>query len=163
MDHIWAPWRIEYIERPKNDGCIFCEKLRAGADRENLILHRGRHVFLVLNLYPYNPGHVMVTPYLHTSRMGDLSTEAVVEMWELADRTMEAIREAMRPEGFNLGLNLGAVAGAGVRDHLHLHVVPRWQGDTNFMPVLAETNVMPEHLSRTWEKLDAALRRVLAR
>jgi len=163
MEHLWAPWRIEYIERAREGGCIFCERLEGGRDRENLILHRATHSFLILNRFPYNPGHLMVTPYLHTTRLGDLSREAMAEMLELADVSMRAIEAAMRPEGFNLGLNLGAVAGAGVRDHLHLHVVPRWEGDTNFMPVVGSTRVLPEHLDRTFEKIHEALAAILGR
>ncbi len=154
-ERLWAPWRLDYIESGGADECIFCAKPR-GADDENLIVHRGEHAYVLMNLYPYANGHVMVAPYRHLGAPKELSTEERLEMWELLERSVAALERAMSPEGFNTGINLGRVAGAGVVGHLHLHVVPRWNGDTNFMPVLADVRVMPEHLSRTLEKLRAA-------
>jgi ATP adenylyltransferase len=153
MEQLWAPWRLEYIEKgAKQPGCIFCEKPRGG-DAENLIIHRGERAYVLLNLYPYSNGHVMVAPYRHVADPGDLEGDERAEMWSLLDASLRALRTAMEPHGFNAGMNLGRVAGAGVEDHVHLHVVPRWNGDTNFMPVLADVKVMPEHLSRTRDRL----------
>ena len=155
-ERLWAPWRLEYVAGGGDSGgCIFCDK-PALSDHDALILHRGQHTFAVLNLYPYANGHLMVAPYRHLPMPGDLNAEERAELWQLADDGITALTTAMAPHGFNCGMNLGRVAGAGVEGHLHLHVVPRWSGDTNFMPVLADTRVMPEHLSRTLEKLRAA-------
>jgi len=156
-ERLWAPWRLEYIEEgSKLPGCIFCEKPTAGDDAAQLILHRGEAAYVLLNLYPYANGHLMVAPYRHVADPGDLEAAERAELWELFDRSLRALRVAFEPHGFNAGLNLGRVAGAGVEHHLHLHVVPRWNGDTNFMPVLADVRVMPEHLSRTRERVLAA-------
>ena len=154
-ERLWAPWRLEYIESGGGDGCIFCDKPELD-DGAALIVHRGRRCYVLLNLYPYSNGHLMVAPYRHLATPGELDEAERAEMWELLDRGIAALTEAMAPHGFNCGVNLGRVAGAGVEGHLHLHVVPRWSGDTNFMPVLADTRVMPEHLSRTLEKLRTA-------
>jgi ATP adenylyltransferase len=156
-ERLWAPWRLEYIESgSKQPGCIFCEKPTAGDDEAQLIVHRGEHAYVLLNLYPYANGHLMVAPYRHVADPGDLDTAERAEVWDLFDRSLRALRAAMEPHGFNAGVNLGRVAGAGVEGHVHLHVVPRWNGDTNFMPVLADVKVMPEHLSRTHERIVAA-------
>jgi ATP adenylyltransferase len=155
-ERLWAPWRLEYVAGAGDaGGCIFCDK-PALADDDALILHRGRHAFAVLNLYPYANGHLMVAPYRHLPMPGDLNADERAELWQLAGDGITALTAAMAPHGFNCGMNLGRVAGAGVEGHLHMHVVPRWNGDTNFMPVLADTRVMPEHLSRTLEKIRAA-------
>jgi ATP adenylyltransferase len=140
-------------------GCIFCEKARLPVerDRESLVVLRGERNFVILNLYPYNSAHLMVVPYSHTADLPGLDGETAGEMMALAQRMVRAIGEEYGPEGFNLGMNLGRVAGAGVADHLHLHVVPRWAGDTNFMPVVGSTKVMPELLERTWERLRGRL------
>ena len=135
------------------DGCIFCDKLGEGRDAENLILHRGERAFVLLNLYPYNSGHLMVAPFLHVGDIAALPPEVSADIWELTQRSVAALTAEYRPHGYNLGMNLGRVAGAGVPDHLHLHIVPRWNGDTNFMPVLAETKVMPEAPDRTYARL----------
>jgi ATP adenylyltransferase len=155
-ERLWAPWRMEYVtagvDKP---GCIFCEKPGA-SDEESLIVHRGQRCYVLMNLYPYSSGHLMVAPYRHIAEPGELEADERAEMWELLDRALAVLREALVPHGFNAGLNLGRVAGAGVEDHIHLHVVPRWNGDTNFMPVLADVKVMPEHLRRTTERIRSA-------
>lgn len=157
METLWAPWRIEYILGEKGKGCIFCDKPRESKDRDNLILYRGENNFIIMNAFPYNNGHMMVVPYRHTSSLEGWSSGERQEIMELADLAVAMLRRTMRPDGFNLGINMGQVAGAGIADHIHLHIVPRWNGDTNFMPVLADTRVIPEHLLATYDKLHAAL------
>jgi len=156
MERLWAPWRMAYLEIKKPEGCIFCAK-PGEEDREALILHRGEHAFILLNAFPYNNGHLMVAPYRHTADLESLSAEESREMMELCQLGLGALRRAYHPDGCNLGMNLGTVAGAGIADHLHLHLVPRWNGDTNFMPVVAETKVLPDSLQNTYDKLRAAL------
>jgi len=154
MKILWAPWRKPYIEKEVQlDGCILCEKPRNREDRKNLILFRGQYCFILLNLYPYNNGHLMISPYRHVDSLLSLSSEELAEMWRLAQKSEGILRGVMAPEGFNLGMNLGKVAGAGIADHIHLHVVPRWGGDTNFMPVTGETKVISEDVSSTYERL----------
>jgi len=153
MEHIWAPWRIEYILSQKPEGCILCDKPKAGNDKENLILYRGKRNFVIMNLYPYNPGHLMVTPYRHTSNLEDLDDEEMLENFSIVRRCVVVLKETFRPAAFNIGMNLGRVAGAGIDEHLHMHIVPRWNGDTNCMPVLSGTRVIPEALEETYEKL----------
>jgi ATP adenylyltransferase len=157
MEHLWAPWRIEYILSKKPPGCIFCDKPRESRDEENLILFRGNHHFIIMNAFPYNNGHMMVVPYRHTATLMDWSSEEQKEFMELADMAVNLLKRAMKPDGFNLGINMGQVAGAGVADHIHLHVVPRWNGDTNFMPVLSDTRVISEHLRATYAILKKTL------
>lgn len=157
MEHLFTPWRLEYILSAKKSGCIFCEMLEAEDDRELLVLHRGQHAFLVLNRYPYNNGHFMAVPYRHVDTLEDLLPEEMTEIMALAALGMRGLRRMSRPEGFNLGINVGAVAGAGVKDHLHLHVVPRWGGDTNYMSVTAATRVIPQALADTYDQLKAEL------
>jgi len=152
--HLWAPWRAEYFRMPKRDGCIFCEAM-AGAD--DLVLIRERTCFALLNAFPYTGGHLMTAPYRHTARLDDLAEGELADLIFLARRCARAIAHAFKPDGLNLGLNLGAAAGAGVTDHLHLHVVPRWTGDTNFMTVLSGHRVVSEGLRETREKFMAAL------
>ena len=155
-ERLWAPWRLEYVSGGAGEGgCIFCDKPGVDDD-EALIVHRGERAFVVLNLYPYANGHLMVAPYRHLATPGELDAGERAEVWELMDAGLVALTSAMAPAGFNCGINLGRAAGAGVEGHLHLHVVPRWNGDTNFMPVLADVRVMPEHLSRTLEKVRSA-------
>jgi ATP adenylyltransferase len=150
---IWAPWRIEYILSEKQGGCIFCEKLAEDKDRDNLILFRGETAFIIMNLYPYNPGHLMVAPYAHLSELEELSPQATLELMDLTKLSLSVIRKKMSPQGFNTGFNLGEVAGASIKEHLHMHVVPRWQGDNNFMAVLDDINVMPQALKDTYDML----------
>ncbi|MBI2346830.1 MAG: HIT domain-containing protein [Deltaproteobacteria bacterium] len=158
MDTLWAPWRMEYIRRVvgKMEACIFCPMLELGDDRERLILARGRQSFVVLNRYPYNTGHLLIVPHQHGERLGDVPPSAWAEVMELAGASVEILRETVQAAGANIGLNLGRVAGAGIADHCHLHVVPRWVGDFNFLPVLAATKSMPEYLLETYDKLRPA-------
>ncbi len=157
MDYLFTPWRMEYILSAKKPGCIFCDMLEAGDDRELLIVHRGQLAFLVLNKYPYNNGHFMAVPYRHVDTLEDLAPEEMTEIMMLAALGMRGLRQAARPEGFNLGINVGAAAGAGVKDHIHLHVVPRWVGDTNYMSVLSDTRVIPQMLADTYDQLKAVV------
>ncbi len=153
---IWAPWRLEYVKDAAKDveeECIFCAKPAEGDDRANLIVHRGERCFVILNLFPYTNGHLMVAPYEHLATLPDLDTETLAEMMELTKQAMDALEEAYAPDGYNVGFNQGKVAGAGVEHHIHMHVVPRWGGDTNFMPVLGETRVMPQSLEDSYDAL----------
>lgn len=154
MEHLWAPWRMEYLTgEQKVDGCLFCVKFGEARDEENLILCRGETCFVIMNRYPYNNGHLMVVPIRHIGEISGLATVEQVELLALAGHCTMVMTTVMHAEGFNIGMNLGKVAGAGVADHLHLHIVPRWKGDTNFMPVLVETRVISEALSETYKKL----------
>jgi ATP adenylyltransferase len=186
MDHLWTPWRYAYVtdERkdarkgvpeeldawPGDNGCVFCNIIAAvdyaieqgmpaeDAERAAGVVVRGRFNFLCLNRYPYNAGHLMVVPYVHLSSLAALNQETAHELIDFAQRTERALGEVYHPHGFNLGLNLGKAAGAGVAEHLHLHALPRWAGDTNFMTVVSETRVLPEDLSVTWQRLRTAFR-----
>lgn len=153
MELIWAPWRIEYIQMEKPEGCILCNKPEQNNDTLNYILYRGQKNFVMLNAYPYNPGHLMIAPYRHTASIEELTDEELKEHFEIARRSTSILRQVFNPGGFNLGINLGRIAGAGIDDHFHTHIVPRWQGDTNFMPVIADVRVVPEALSETYQKL----------
>ena len=156
MKQLWAPWRIEYILSKKGPGCIFCELPAEDKDRDNLIIHRAGKNFVIMNRYPYNNGHLMVVPYFHTSSFEGLDTETLSEMMALTRACTDALTAVMRPEGFNIGLNMGAAAGAGIHEHLHMHIVPRWVGDSSFMAVLDDVRVVPEHLKETYDKLKEA-------
>lgn len=156
MERLWTPWRMEYILSDKADGCIFCQMIEAGDDRACHILHRGQRAFAVLNRYPYNNGHLMVVPYEHVASLEDLDEETLSELMQLVNKGMAALRKTTNPHGFNIGVNLGKAAGAGVDDHVHIHVVPRWEGDTNFMTILAGTRMVPEMLDQTCSRLGAA-------
>ena len=158
MERLWAPWRLEYITQEKPDGCFLCEKPLSDDDRANYIVYRGSHAFVLLNAFPYNNGHLMIAPYAHLSDLDELPRETLLEMVDLCQDATRALRLTSHPDGFNVGFNLGAAAGAGIKDHLHLHVVPRWAGDTNFMPVLADVRVVPQSLERAWEVLSQAFR-----
>lgn len=158
MDRLWSPWRYKYVSRTvASEGCVFCNK-PSESDEEGLILFRGRHNFVILNLFPYTSGHLMVVPYEHTAALETLNPETATEMMALAQRAVSCLKKVYRPEGLNLGMNLGECAGAGIAEHLHMHVLPRWQGDANFMTTVGETRVMPEDLSDTWRRLSAAFR-----
>ncbi len=158
MERIWAPWRMRYIETVDSGGCIFCEKLEDGQDdRENLVLLRGKKCFIVLNLYPYTNGHLMVVPYRHAGSPVDLEQDELLEFAELARQGMRILEKSIAPHGFNLGINVGRAAGAGVEGHVHFHVVPRWEGDTNYMAVVSGSRVIPESLEETYEKLQRAV------
>jgi ATP adenylyltransferase len=152
---LWAPWRLEYIQSAdEQEGCFLC-RARDG-DEESLVVHRGKRAFVVLNKYPYASGHLLVAPNRHEGEFGDLEDEEALEVHHLAAAGLAALAETMGPQGFNIGWNLGRIAGAGVVDHVHLHVVPRWAGDTNFMPVLADVKVLPEALEQSRRKLAQA-------
>lgn len=153
MEILWAPWRMKYILKDKEEGCIFCTKPAEGADKENLILLRGEQCFVIMNFYPYNNGHLMVVPYRHIANLEDLTEGENLEMMRLIGRCVSVLKKAISPHGFNIGMNLGKMAGAGVENHLHFHIVPRWEGDTNYMPIIGHTNVVSEGLEQTWEKL----------
>jgi len=153
---LWAPWRMEFIDAPKPAGCIFCELPAAEGeeeDRRSLVAHRSARSFTLLNKFPYNNGHVLVIPRAHVSALEELTPGDFADLHDELRRAVAVIREVYRAEGMNVGMNLGKVAGAGIADHLHYHVVPRWGGDTNFMPVLADTKVMIEHLDQSWQKI----------
>ncbi len=157
MDRLWAPWRMEYIlstvKEPDDTECVFCKLLADSNDERNLIVHRGRLAFVVMNIFPYTSGHVMVVPTRHTGDFGSLLRDEHLELAELIRRSQDALTKAMRPHAFNIGMNLGRASGAGIVDHLHYHVVPRWSGDSNFMSTTADTKVMSESLPDTWKRL----------
>jgi ATP adenylyltransferase len=153
---IWAPWRLPYVKdaaKDKDEECIFCTKPAADDDVANFIVHRGERCFVILNTFPYTNGHLMVAPYEHTSALQDLDAETIAEMMGLSQQAMRRLEEAYSPNGYNVGFNQGRIAGAGFEGHIHMHIVPRWGGDTNFMPVLADTRVMPQALDQTYEAL----------
>ncbi len=159
MDQLFAPWRIEWVEREGDDedsGCVFCRLPEESEDRDNRLVARSDHAFVLLNNYPYNPGHAMVIPYDHTGDYRDLSEAVLLDHARLKQRTFEAIDDALGPQAFNAGLNLGGPAGGSIEDHLHTHVVPRWGGDTNFMPVIGETKVIVEAIEDTYDRIHEA-------
>jgi len=158
MERLWAPWRLQYVTQEKPGGCIFCDKPLLGDDRAAHIVHRGTLAYVILNAYPYNNGHAMVAPFAHISEFEELPPETLHEMMDLAQLCTRALKLVFHPDGLNLGFNLGAAAGAGIKDHLHLHLVPRWSGDTNFMPVLADVRVIPQHIESTCARIKAALK-----
>ncbi|HSB91062.1 MAG TPA: HIT domain-containing protein [Anaerolineales bacterium] len=159
MKHLWSPWRMAYIEeRDSEPGCLFCQVLAEADGPGNLILHRGRRAFVILNRFPYTNGHMMVVPFAHQPSLDTLEEQARAEVMELATRALAVLRQAYGAEAFNLGINIGAAAGAGIADHVHLHVVPRWAGDTNFMATVAEARVIPEDLAITYQRLSDAWR-----
>jgi ATP adenylyltransferase len=153
MNTLWAPWRIQYVAGEREPGCFLCVKSGQADDERNLILIRERNCFAILNAFPYNPGHLMVSPYKHTGELDDLSEQELSEMMLLTRRCQQILKRALRPDGFNIGINFGRCAGAGVLDHVHIHIVPRWNGDVNFMPVLGETRVLPQALAETHAQL----------
>jgi ATP adenylyltransferase len=156
VDYLWTPWRYQYVTKgDAPSGCVFCTAAGATGDRENLIVHRAKYNFIILNRFPYTNGHVMVVPFQHVSSLQDLAEEALLEMMRLARECEKHLRATYRPDGLNMGINLGQSAGAGIADHVHMHILPRWIGDTNFMTVTGETRVMPEDLTATWEKLSS--------
>lgn len=155
MKHLWAPWRMEYILKSKEKGCIFCLQTRPEGDRDHLVLYRGHHAFVMLNRYPYNNGHLMVAPHRHCIGLEALTPLESKELFELLKASTHVLKHSLSPGGFNIGVNIGKIGGAG-EDHLHFHIVPRWAGDTNFMPILGETKIVPEYLSKTYQKLHSA-------
>jgi ATP adenylyltransferase len=156
MERLWAPWRLQYVGGAKHAGCIFCEKPLEGDDRAAYIVHRGTHAFVLLNAFPYNNGHVMVAPYAHLAALEELPAETLHEIMDLAKLCSQALKIAFSPNGLNAGFNLGAAAGAGIADHMHMHLVPRWLGDTNFMPVLTDVRVIPQSLDESYRVLTEA-------
>ncbi len=160
MDYLWTPWRFQYVTTSGEiTDCVFCAAAKDTNDRERLVVHRGAHNYVILNRFPYTSGHIMVVPYAHVATLEDLSEAALTELIHLAREAEHHLRAVYRPEGLNLGINIGKAAGAGIAAHLHMHVLPRWTGDTNFMTVSGETRVLPEDLPATWEKLRAAFAR----
>ena len=158
MDYLWTPWRYRYVaDASKDERCIFCDALAANDDAQTLILLRGEKNFVILNRYPYTSGHVMVVPYAHVADLASAEPDTLSEMMRMAQRVQMALSKTYRPHGYNLGMNLGSAAGAGVTGHLHLHILPRWAGDANFMTVVGETRVEPEDLSTTFERMRRAL------
>ena len=157
MKKLFSPWRSAYIETfkaaKKSRGCLFCRMARAKDDGKNLIVFRGRYNFVVMNLYPYNNGHLMIVPLRHTGNLEKVPVRELREALDLVRRSITALKKVSKPHGFNVGVNIGRVAGAGIESHVHFHVVPRWNGDTNFMPVLGETKIISEDLKATWAKL----------
>ena len=153
MEHIWAPWRMAYIEGKKSGGCVLCEKAESTSDEENLVLCRDKYNFVMLNLYPYNPYHLMVVPYRHISAIEVMTEAERNEHFTIVSRCVEILRKELTPAGFNVGINMGSVAGAGIEDHIHTHIIPRWQGDTNFITVVSDIRVIPEALADSYRKL----------
>jgi len=159
MDYLWTPWRYAYVtSADRASGCIFCDTPRENDDRKNYIVYRGEHCYIILNAFPYTSGHVMVVPFAHLDQLDKLSREAAHEMMDLSQRMESVLRKEYNAEGVNLGMNIGKCAGAGVAGHVHMHVLPRWTADANFMTVVGETRVLPETLDRTYEKIAASLR-----
>ena len=156
MDHLWAPWRMEYLKRKKNleDGCVFCAKnISDGELRDVLILHKGKEAFVVMNLYPYTNGHLLICSNEHTERLTDLSSSVLTEVMHLSKVSMNILNSIMNPNGFNFGANIGKAGGAGISEHIHFHLVPRWEGDTNFMPVVGHSKVIMDGLFDTYDSL----------
>jgi len=157
MKQLWAPWRLAFVEKAARfSGCIFCEQPALRRDGQAYILRRGRHAYVLMNIYPYNNGHLLVAPYRHIATLEDLPQPVLLDMMQLVQQSITAIRKAYAPEGFNLGVNQGKAAGAGIEHHIHLHIVPRWGADTNFMPLLGETRVLPQHLKASYVRLKRA-------
>ena len=160
MRKIWAPWRIEYIRGEKSKECIFCQKSKEDKDSQNYILFRGKTNFMILNTYPYNPGHLMIVPYRHLASPEMLTDEELFEHFDLVRRCTRLLTETYKPDGFNIGMNLGKVAGAGIDDHIHTHIVPRWSGDTNYITVVSDIRVIPQALDATYAALKDKLDKI---
>jgi ATP adenylyltransferase len=160
LEKLWAPWREKFILCEKQPGCFLCRTAKENQDRRNLILFRGEKCFVILNRYPYNNGHLMVAPYRHVGKLEDLKEDESIELLKITQLCVKAIKSGLKAQGINLGMNLGKVSGAGVADHLHLHIVPRWQGDTNFMPIVAETKIISVGLSSTYAILRKELQKL---
>jgi len=157
MERLWAPWRMEYLQGEHVEGCIFCEKPAEENDRANYLLYRGEHAYILMNIYPYSNGHLMVAPYAHVAQLTDLDEAVRIEIMELTTLCTGLLSHTSHPAGFNLGANMGKAAGAGFDEHFHMHIVPRWLGDTNFMPVIGNTRVIPESLDETYQRLKQEL------
>ncbi|MDP3980612.1 MAG: HIT domain-containing protein [Chlamydiota bacterium] len=156
MEHLWAPWRMQYINKIHTSGCFLCQAIESDNDEDHCILVRGKQSIVIMNIYPYNSGHLMVAPIQHTGEMGDLPEQNMLELFAMINIYKNKIQKTMNPDGFNIGMNLGRSAGAGLLDHLHIHIVPRWNGDTNFLPVLGETKVLPQSIKDTYQLLKNA-------
>ncbi len=150
---LWSPWRMEYVKRKKENGCVFCKRIEQNDDKKNLILIRSKHSFVIMNAYPYNNGHLMVVPNRHISDYGSLKEIEKNEIAELTDLSIKVMKNVLNPQGFNIGMNIGKIGGAGIVDHLHQHIVPRWEGDTNFMPIIGHTKVIVDSLNGTYNDL----------
>lgn len=157
MERLWAPWRVTYIRNP-GKGCFFCKGLQSKNPRKSLIIEKGKQAFTIMNRYPYNNGHLMISPIRHVGSLEQLNDNEVLDIFHLLNRAIKALKISLTPQGFNIGINQGRIAGAGVVDHMHIHLVPRWQGDTNFMPVLADTKVVSESLLHSYEKIKEGLK-----
>jgi ATP adenylyltransferase len=159
MDYLWTPWRYAYVSTAERaSGCVFCEAAKGSDDSKSLVVYRGEHCFVILNAYPYTPGHVMVVPYAHLDELRKLPPEAANEMIALSQRMESLLRQLYAPDGINLGMNIGKAAGAGIAGHIHMHVLPRWVADSNFMTVVGETRVLPETLQETWKRMTATFK-----
>jgi ATP adenylyltransferase len=152
-DIIWAPWRIKYIHLLKNKGCIFCNNPKKNKDRKNYIFWRKKYAFAMLNLFPYNNGHILIAPYRHVATFNDLKKEEIEDIFYLLKKAERKLKEELKPDGFNMGVNIGKVSGAGFEEHIHFHIVPRWQGDTNFMPVISQSKVISQSLNEVYDLL----------
>lgn len=152
MEQLWAPWRLEYITTEKIDGCVFCVFPGQDEDEKNHILYRGKHTYVIMNAFPYSNGHLLIPTYRHVANLTELTDDESLEMMQLTQMSMKVVREVCCPDGFNIGINQGTAGGAGIAGHIHLHIVPRWNGDTNFMPVFADVKVIPEALDTTYKK-----------
>ena len=155
MKRLWTPWRMEYIESPKQDGCVFCQALEQEDGPENLIIFRGKTSFVMLNAYPYTSGHIMALPFIHVRNLIDLNPETRAELIELTTKATRVLENVYQAQGFNVGINLGEAAGAGIEEHIHVHIVPRWAGDTNFMAAVGGTRMLPEDLQETYRRIKA--------
>ena len=162
MRYLWAPWRMDYILGEKKQGCIFCKKPLEGNDKKNLILYQGQYAFVIMNKFPYNNGHLMIVPKRHCLDFEQLDEKELKELSYLLKVSTQILKASLYPHGFNIGINIGEVGGAG-ENHIHFHVVPRWAGDTNFMPILGETKIVPEYLEKTYQKLYPAFRDLMQR
>lgn len=158
MKELWAPWRIEYFKKTKEKGCFLCKAFAGKKDRDNLVLKRGKTCAVVINRYPYTGGHLMVAPFRHVASLEALKPKELAELMKLTTKAMKALKTCARPHGFNIGINIGAAAGAGLKDHLHIHIVPRWSGDTNFITVMADVRVVPQGLLEVWQQLRKAMK-----
>ena len=158
MKELWAPWRIEYFKKVKGKGCFLCKSIASSRDCDNLILKRGKTCVVLMNRYPYTSGHLMVAPIRHVATLEDMRPQELAEMMQLAQQATRALKKIARPHGFNIGVNIGEAAGAGLKDHIHLHIVPRWTGDTNFVTVMADIRIVPQALQELWKELRKVLK-----
>ncbi len=161
MQNLWAPWRSKFVLGKKEHGCIFCTRLRQRKDKSNLILYRGKRCFIIMNRFPYNAGHLMVAPIRHIGELEKLNQAEMLELLQLSQLCIRLLKKELKPQSFNVGMNLGKISGAGIADHLHIHIVPRWEGDTNFMPILGKTKVVSVGLEEMYERLRRGLKKII--